>query len=484
MSLLPGLILLLTIGSGAPTPPVGRRDFAGRGLQTPPQVPAKSVPTIPRVAIETFPPAARDAISRQYKEAVAHPDDGAASGGLGRLLQAWEQWEAAHDAYARAGILAPATFDWPYLDAVVLQRLARPNDAADALRRALAITGEYLPAQLRLAEALFEAGELQESRRLFDSLTSATAAEPAALVGLGRIAAIEGRHDEAIRRFERAVELFPELGAAYYGLARSYRAVGRTSDAERAVAQQARFGTRWPRIDDPVLAAVASSREDPRATLQRGIGLAAAGDVAGAIEAHEAALARDPSLVQAHANLVGLYGRAENWPKADQHYQAAVAQGFDNAEMHYDYALVLGLQGRWDAAADRYKRALSVNPLHPHARNNLGQILERRREFDRALAEYRQAVEAQPTFRLARFNLGRMLLVQGQADRAMLEFEKLRHPIDAETPRYVFALSTALVRAGRVAEGARVAAEAQDLAIQLGQTDLARAIAGELAKLK
>jgi tetratricopeptide (TPR) repeat protein len=481
MSLPVGHVLLLTITLAAPA---RHRDLVGRGLQTPPQAASKPAPPIPRVALETFPPAARDAISRQYQEATARPDDGAASGALGRLLQAWEQWEAAHDAYARAGILAPATFDWPYLDAVVLQRLARPRDAADALRRALAITGEYLPAQVRVAEALFESGELQESRRLFESLTAATAAEPAALVGLGRIAAIEGRHDEAIRRFERAVALFPELGAAYYGLARSYLALGRTSDAERAVAQQARFGTRWPRIEDPVLAAVTSSREDPRATLQRGIGLAAAGDVAGAIEAHEAALARDPSLVQAHANLVGLYGRTENWSKADQHYQAAVAQGFDNAEMHYDYALALGLQGRWDAAADGYKRALSVNPLHPHARNNLGQILERRRDFDAALAEYRQAVEAQPTFRLARLNVGRMLLVQGHADQAILEFDKLRHPVDAETPRYLFALSTALVRDGRVAEGARVAGEAQDLAIQLGQTDLARAIAAELAKLK
>ena len=97
----------------------------------------------------------------------------------------------------------------------MLQRLARHRDAAGALRRALAADGQYLPARVKLAEALFDSGELQESRPLFESLTSVTAAEPAALVGLGRIAAIEGRHDEAIRRFERAVGLFPELGAAY-----------------------------------------------------------------------------------------------------------------------------------------------------------------------------------------------------------------------------------------------------------------------------
>ena len=153
-----------------------------------------------------------------------------------------------------------------------------------------------------------------------------------------------------------------------------------------------------------------------------------------------------------------------------------MAQGFDNAEMHYDYGVVLGLQEQWDAAADGVPaRRCASNPLHAHARNNLGQILERRRQFDAALAEYRQAVEAQPTFRLARFNLGRMLLVHGQADGRSLEFEKLRQPVDAETPRYLFALSTALVRGRpgcrRRASGRR---RRSDLAAQFGQADLAR----------
>ena len=441
-------------------------------------------PPLPRLAPDTFPAASREAIARQYKEALARPTDATAVGTLGRVLQAWEQWDAAHAAYSRAGALAPGTLDWHYLDAVVLQRLARQREAMEALRRALSANPDYLPAKLRLAEALFEVGDLQESRKLFEPLVAVAATEPAALVGLGRIAAAEGRHEDAVRAFERAITLFPELGAAYYGLARSYRALGRPADAERAVARHAQYGARWPRLDDPVLAPVATVREDARASLQRGISLGEAGDVAGAIEAHVTALARDPSLVQAHANLVGLYGRARNWPKVEEHYRAAVAQGVNNADMHYDYAVVLGLQEQWDAAEASYRKALEVNPLHAQARNNLGQVLERRRDFDGALSEYRQAVAAQPTFRLARFNVGRMQLVKGDAQQAIAEFEALQQPVDAETPRYLFALSTALVRAGRRDDGRRRGAEAQTLAEQLGQTELARAIAAELAKLK
>jgi tetratricopeptide (TPR) repeat protein len=445
--------------------------------------PAQS-PPLPELALTTFPPAAREPISRAQREAVARPTDDAAVGALGRVLQAWEQWESAHQTYARAQALAPKVFDWPYLDAVVLQRLARQADAVVQLRKALAANPEYLPARVRLAEALLETGERAESKKLFDVLVREPAAEPAAEVGLGRIAAAEGRHDEAIKHFERAVALFPELGGAYYAAARSYRALGRTTNAESALAKHAQYGPRWPRIDDPALASVTSLRDDARASLVRGVGLASAGDTEGSIAAHEAALARDPSLVQAHANLISLYGAARNYAKAAEHYKAAVAAGFTNAQAHYDYGVILGLQEQWDAAEEMYRKALAANPLHAQAHNNLGQILERRRDFASAVAEYQQAVDAQPSFRLARFNLGRMLLALGRTDEAIAQFERLQQPVDAETPRYVFALSTAYVRSGRVTEGITLAGNAQRLATEYGQSELAAAIARELAKLK
>jgi tetratricopeptide (TPR) repeat protein len=441
-------------------------------------------PPLPDLALTSFPPAAREPISRAHREASAHPMDDAAVGALGRVLQAWEQWDAAHHTYARAQALAPKIFDWHYLDAVVLQRLARHADAVSQLRQAIAAAPEYLPARVRLAESLLETGEQVESKRLFEAIAREPAAEPAAEVGLGRIAAAAARHEDALKHFERAVALFPELGAAYYAAARSYRALGRTADADRALSLHARYGPRWPRLDDAILASVTLLRDDARADLLRGVSLAAAGDTEGSIAAHEAALARDPSLVQAHANLIGLYGSTRNWPKAEAHYRAAVAAGFNNAQAHYDYGVILGRQEQWEPAAEMYRKALAVNPLHVQARNNLGQILERRRDFAAAAAEYQQAVDVQPSFRLARFNLGRMLLALGRNDEAIVQFENVQQPVDAETPRYVFALSTAMVRTGKTAEGIKLAGDAQRLAIEYGQTDLAAAIARELAKLK
>lgn len=445
---------------------------------------AQGAPALPVLAIETFPSAAREMLARAYQRAKQRPGDADAAGALGRTLQAWEQWDAAHGAYLRAQALAPRTFEWHYLDAIVLQRLARHEEAARQLRDAVAARPGYLPARVKLAEALVESGALSESRRLLDALVHEPAAEPAVQVALGRIAAAEGRHAEAITHFERAIALFPELGAAHYGVARSYRAVGRTADAERALALHARYGARWPGLDDPVARSVTGLRDDAQAILRKGIASAGDGDIESAIAAHEAALAGDPSLVHVHANLLSLYGRVKNWPKADEHYRAAIKAGFTPADLHYDYGVIMTLREDLAAAEEAYRKAIAVNPLHANALNNLGQLLERRRDVDGALADYRQAVAAQPLFRLFRFNLGRMLLAAGKPEQAAIEFEQLQQPRDAETPRYVFALATALVRSGRRDEGIRTASEAQRLAQEFGQADLAAAIARELATLK
>ena len=399
------------------------------------------------------------------------------------MLHAWEQWDAAHEAYGRVQALAPRTFDWPYLDAVVLQRLALPSDAVVKLREALKISADYLPARVRLAEALLDAGDLEQSARLFSELKD-PACEPAVQFGLGRIAAAQGRHAEAIQSFERAVALFPEFGSAHYALALSYRATGKRDEARAELQRHAEFGARWPALRDPILETVDALRQDPGALIKRGTRLADAGDLEGSIAAHEAALARDPSLAQAHENLISLYGRTRNWAKGEEHYNAVARLGAMTADASYDYGVLLAMQDKSEPAAQAYRQAIALNPQHARAHNNLGQILERQRQFDAAAAEYRQAVDSQPTLRIARFNLGRMLVAQSRFDDAISELQKLSEPRDAETPRYMFALAAAHIRAGHRDEGRKWAEEARQLALAFGQTELAASIERDLATIK
>jgi tetratricopeptide (TPR) repeat protein len=152
--------------------------------------------------------------------------------------------------------------------------------------------------------------------------------------------------------------------------------------------------------------------------------------------------------------------------------------------VHYDYGVLLTQQGKWELAADAYRRACQINPAHAQAHNNLGQLLERTRQFDAALDEYRLAIEGQPTFRLARFNAGRALVALGRPAEAVLELARITEPRDAESPRYLFALSVAQLRSGNRPEALRWATEAKQLAERFGQTELAAAIAEQLGSLK
>jgi protein O-GlcNAc transferase len=446
--------------------------------------PEPELPPLPVIALETFPQDARTALEAALVEARRNPQDARAAGALGITLQAWEQWDAAHLAYQRAQVLAPASADWRHLDGLVLQRLARPAEAAAAFRQALELAPTLLSAQARMAEALFDAGDLEASGRAYEELAREQAAAPVGELGLGRIAARQGRHADAVTHFKRAIDLFPEFGEAYYGLAQSLRALGRRDEARAALEQHRAYGTRWPAIDDPLAARVSSVRDDPRAHLTRGLRLAEAGDVAGAIEAHEAALARNPSLAQAHANLISLYGRVQQWAKAEEHYKAVLALGYNLDEAHYNYGVLLGQQQRWSEAGAAYRLAVAANPLHAQAHNNLGQLLEGDRKWDEALDQYRQAVAANPQFRLARYNLGRMLLAARRYDDAIAEFERLREPQDAEAPRYWYGLAVAHVQAGQRDEGLALAREARRLAEAFGQHELTAAIDRDMASLK
>ena len=328
---------------------------------------------------------------------------------------------------------------------------------------------------MKLAEALLDAGR---ARR-----------EPAAVLRAARRTrrrarrAVRARTDRGARRagttrrsghFERAIALFPgaRRGALRAGaLLSRARTPGRGASARWSSTRG--IGARWPALDDPVLAAVTALRGRPAARCcSAGIKLADAGDVDGAIAAHEAALARDPSLAQAHANLIALYGRAAELGQGRGALpRGARARRQRRRRCTTTTACCSGCRSSGTDAADAYRRALALNPLHAQAHNNLGQMLERSATVRRgALDEYRQALESQPTFRLARFNLGRMLHCAGTAGRGRRRAREAAEPRDAEAPRYLFALSRRTSAAGTKRRGPEVGDRgAATCALQFGQ---------------
>ena len=439
---------------------------------------------LPPLPLDALPAAVRERVAAAHRRAEADPASADASGSVAMMLHAYDQFDVAEAWYRRAQQLDPAAFDWAYLLGVVQAERGRNDDAARSLRGAAEKQPRYLAARLKLAEVLLARGEVDASAALYDEMLKEHPEAPQAHYGRGRVDAVRGRPAAAVERFRRATELFAGFGAAYYALGLAYRDLGQVEDARSALRLYETHRLEAPPLDDPVLARVRQLKTGPPARLAEGVRLGNAGDVEGSIREHEAALEGDASLAQAHANLISLYGRAHRWDKAEEHYRAAVALAPGLAEAHYDYGVVLVEQRRPREAAEAFERALAINPNYATAHNNLGNMLEADGRGAEAESHYRAAIANDPTYRLARFNLGRLLVAQRRHAEAIAELEKTLVPEDADTPRYLYALAAAWVRAGDRDKGRRYGKEAQEKAVALGQTELAATIARDLRSLE
>ncbi len=445
---------------------------AGLGAQEP----------LPVIPLDQFPEAPRKAIGSALEDARTHPSDAQRLGRLAMLLHAWEQYETASLVYARAAA-ADRRFDWFYLAGLAETRLARHIEAAKLLRQAVTLDPTSVPARLALADALFASDEIDAALAEYTRLMAGPGA-PHARYGVGRALAARGDGAGAVREFDAAVALYGEFGAAWYALGMALRNAGRLDEAKAALAKAEEFGARWPVVDDPLVAQVRALRDDASAHAERGLQLERQGDLTGAIQAYERAVAVDPAVVAPRVNLIALYGRQQDWSKAAAHYDALTSTGaMVPAEAHFNQGVCLAAQGKIDAAADLFRIAVSLNPQYASAWFNLGQIAEVRGRIDEAETQYRYAVEQAPGDASARLNLARMLIARHKHAEAISTLQPVVVRDLPDRPQYLFALATAHVLSGDVATGRRYAVEARDLARARGRNELADSIDRELARL-
>jgi predicted Zn-dependent protease len=109
-------------------------------------------------------------------------------------------------------------------------------------------------AAYELAEIHRTAGELDQARALFERSLEHYPDFEHALVGLGRTLVALGKPELAVPRLEAATKRGPGSEVAYYQLAQAYRALGRTAEQERALAEFTRLrdaaGNRPPAVPE------------------------------------------------------------------------------------------------------------------------------------------------------------------------------------------------------------------------------------------
>jgi TolB-like protein/DNA-binding winged helix-turn-helix (wHTH) protein/Tfp pilus assembly protein PilF len=235
------------------------------------------------------------------------------------------------------------------------------------------------------------------------------------------------------------------------------------------------------------------------------LGKASRADTMRAIEAFEAAVAKDPDYADAHAGLASAYNRLGSvfiagrsptharmlavraatraqqldpsladahaavgwtmlyeldWVQAEKALTRAIQLNPSHSGAHATYASYLIARGRSAEAVDAARLALALDPLSLDARHTLGWMLYFNRDYDTAIRELETALRMDPGFAFGRWRLGQVHLVTRHFDDAARELERASQD-SGRSPVVLGVLAMAYAGLGRHAAARRLVDELQ-----------------------
>jgi tetratricopeptide (TPR) repeat protein len=114
--------------------------------------------------------------------------------------------------------------------------------------------------------------------------------------------------------------------------------------------------------------APAQTGTDPEALFARGVQLHQSGDILGAIQAYQEALAKEPGRIDARSNLGAAYVHLGRYADAIDQYGKALAVDPDNTRVRFNLALALYKAASVPEAAEELKRVVNRDPRNKSAR--------------------------------------------------------------------------------------------------------------------
>ena len=239
---------------------------------------------------------------------------------------------------------------------------------------------------------------------------------------LGATLQAEGRVDEAVDHYHRAIALAPGYPPAYNNLATAQRARGQLAEAVATYQQALRLRAEYPEAQYNLANALmeagkpAEAVDHFRIALQTipasvdvrnnlGIALIGQGKRDEAIAEFREALRVDPGSVKAHRNLADALGSAHRYDEAIREYRRAAQLDPADGSIRYDLGSLLVEIDRLEEAIVEFKAALKADPRSVAAYNNLGIALGSLGRIDEAIDQFRQALAIQPDFEDAKRNL-------------------------------------------------------------------------------
>jgi tetratricopeptide (TPR) repeat protein/glycosyltransferase involved in cell wall biosynthesis len=224
---------------------------------------------------------------------------------------------------------------------------------------------------------------------------------------LGMAQQRQGRLQEAIAAYEKAIALNPTDVRNYNNLGTALRAL---NQPEAAIAAYRKALEHRP--------------DYPEAYSNLGNLLRQQGDLQEAIAAYQKALELDPSLVDALHGLGCIYQQLQQYEQAAQHLQQALRQNPRHPDVLNNLGNTLQRLKRFDAAVECYRRAIAERKTDPAFYNNLGAALQELGQVQASVKAYQYALKLQPTYADAHYNLGNNYKEQDRLEDAVVCYQQ------------------------------------------------------------
>ena len=235
---------------------------------------------------------------------------------------------------------------------------------------------------------------------------------------LGMALESQGKLDEAIDCYRQALQLRPGLSETEINLGIALRSQGKLDEAITCFRQALQF--------KPTSA---------EAYVNLGIALESQGNPNEAIAQYRQALRLKPAFVEAHNNLGLALASQGGFDEAIAQYRQALQLDPKYVEAHNNLGTALAAGGKLDEAISQFRQALQLKPDSPEGHNNLGIALASQGKLDEAISQFRQALQARPAFAEAHNNLGLALQSQGHFKEAVNCYRQaLKNKPDWPTP--------------------------------------------------
>ena len=315
----------------------------------------------------------------------------------------------------------------------------RHLDAQLCCQQALALDPNH-------ADTLHLMGVLSLHARQYDHalewISRAIRQEPKAvyLTSLGSTLVNQGRSDEALNAFDKAVQLKPLDADLWRNLGSVLIEVKRPADAILSFQHALKLNPRhWDAANKVALVLYQSERFEEalpyynlcdelepnhfQTLYMRALTLQKLGRLDEALADNKRALAVRPDDAEALFNRGILLQELKRSDEALASYDRALAVRPDYAEALNNRGIILRGLKRFDEALANYDRALAVRPDYAEALYNRGITLDELKRFDEALASYARALHARPDYVEAHWNEALLRLLTGDFSRGWAKYE-------------------------------------------------------------